>query len=169
MIAPLQKPSRYDRKRFGVDTSELAQPKAHFDHNGDFRSYVTGHSCHLSPFKNNECGGVSEFNHIGEHGLGIKGSDLHGVCLCSNHHRLSPGSYHHLGSIEAFDATHGTNLWRENTRLLVSFLLRKAKREYVEKHADVIRQLQLPVTDDDPEIWKERAYTAAQLVRSMKR
>jgi hypothetical protein len=108
-----------------ADLSELAQPKGNFDRDAAFRDFVRGHACLLSADRNNECGGVTEFAHITTGGTSIKGSDFHGVPLCSNHHTSGPGAYHKLGSVEAFDSVHGTNLWRSNAELLAAFLRRR--------------------------------------------
>lgn len=108
-----------------ADMSELAQPKGNFDRDAAIRDFVRGHACLLSADRNNECGGVTEFAHITTGGTSIKGSDYHAVPLCSNHHVAGPGAYHKLGSVEAFDAMHGTNLWRANAELLAAFLRRR--------------------------------------------
>jgi hypothetical protein len=122
-----QKPRKEDRKRGGVDTSELAIPKNHFDRSAKFRDFVRGHSCLLAGWRNEECGGVTEFAHITTGGLQTKGSDYFGVHLCSQHHRTGRGSYHKLGSVEAFDSVHGTDLWRVNAELLAEYIRRIAK------------------------------------------
>jgi len=123
-ITPLTKPTRATRKRANFNTSGLALSKEHFDRDAEFKAFVRGHACLLAPWKNNECGGITEFAHITTGGRGIKGSDLHGVPLCSNHHTAGPGSFHHLGSVEAFDSVHGTDLWRENALLLAAWIRR---------------------------------------------
>ena len=123
----LAKPTKADRKKFGVDTSELALRKEHFDRSAKFKDFVRGHACILAPFKNEECGGVTEFAHITTGGLQRKGSDYFGVALCTNHHTAGRGAYHKLGSVEAFDSVHGTNLWRENADLLADYIRRFAK------------------------------------------
>jgi hypothetical protein len=126
-MTALSKPTKEDRPRRPMDTSELALPKENFDREARFRLFVSGHACLLSPWKNNECRGITEFAHITTGGRGIKGSDLHGVALCSGHHRTGPGSYHNLGSVEACDSTHGTDLWRENALLLAAWIRRISK------------------------------------------
>lgn len=108
-----------------ADLSEFAQRKSSFDRDAAFRDFVRAHTCLLSGDRNSECGGVTEFAHITTGGMGIKGSDLHAVPLCSNHHTAGPGAYHKLGSVEAFDSVHGTNLWRSNAELLAAFLRRR--------------------------------------------
>lgn len=119
-----EKPRKEDRKRANFDTTTMPHQKAHFDRNAEFKAFVRGLACLLSGWRNEECGGVTEFAHITTGGLQRKGSDLHGVNLCGNHHRLGPGSFHHLGSVEAFDAVHGTNLWQSNAELLAEWVRR---------------------------------------------
>ena len=124
MVTPLLKPSRSDRQRGRIDTSSLAFPKEHFDVDQKFRAFVAGHSCLLSGMRNEECGGVTEFAHITTGGRGIRGSDFYGVPLCTNHHQAGPGAYHKLGSVDAFDSVHGTNLWRECAGFLAAWIRR---------------------------------------------
>jgi hypothetical protein len=121
------KPTREDRKKANFDTRDLAFSKEHFDVDAKFRRFVTGHACVLSGHRNEECGGITEFAHITTGGLQRKGSDYFGVPLCSNHHTAGPGSYHRLGSVEAFDAAHGTNLWMENAAVLAAWVRRITK------------------------------------------
>jgi hypothetical protein len=123
-MTALPKPSKADRQRAEFDTSAMPFSKEHFDTDAKFRAFVKGHPCVLSPWKNNECGGVTEFAHITTGGMQTKGSDFHGVPLCSNHHTAGRGAYHKLGSVEAFDSVHGTNLWRENALLLAAWIRR---------------------------------------------
>jgi hypothetical protein len=123
-MTALPKPTREDRTKHPIDTTGLVLQKEHPDRDAKFTAFVRGHSCLLSPWKNNECGGATEFAHITGGSRGMKGSDLHGVNLCGNHHRLAPGSYHHLGSVEAFDSVHGTDLWEENAKLLAAWVRR---------------------------------------------
>jgi hypothetical protein len=123
----LAKPLKEDRRRGHVDTSDLALPKSHFDRDAQFKTFVRAHACLLAPWKNNECGGVTEFAHLTGGGRGIKGSDLHGVPLCTNHHTAGPGAFHALGSVSAFDSVHGTELWRENAELLAAWVRRFRK------------------------------------------
>lgn len=120
----LAKPTKADRRRANIDTSELLLSKAHFDRDPRFKAFVRNRLCLLSPWKNNECGGITEFAHITTGGLQRKGSDLHGVNLCTNHHTAGPGAYHRLGSVEAFDSVHGTDLWQENAVLLAAWVRR---------------------------------------------
>lgn len=126
-MLPLPKPRREDRKRGDIDTSSLVLSKSHFDRDAQFKAFVRGHACLLAPWANHECGGITEFAHLTGGGRGIKGSDLHGVNLCTNHHTAGPGAFHRLGSVEAFDSVHGTELWRENAALLAAWVRRFKK------------------------------------------
>lgn len=127
MSLAFPKPERGERRRANIDTSALALSKEHFDRDGAFKSFVRSRPCLLSAWKNHECGGVTEFAHLTTGGRGIKGSDYHGVNLCSNHHTAAPGAFHKLGSVEAFDSVHGTNLWRTNAELLAEWARRLSK------------------------------------------
>lgn len=120
----LVKPTKESRKKAHFDTRDLAHSKKHFDVDAKFRTFVSGRACLLAGWRNEECGGITEFAHITTGGRGIKGSDYFGVNLCSNHHRTAPGSYHNLGSVEAFDSVHGTNLWMECAGLLAEHVRR---------------------------------------------
>lgn len=123
-ITPIPKPTRAERKKTPADTSALPFPKAHFDRDAKFKAFVNAHACLLSGFANHDCGGVTEFSHLLTGGTSVKCSDYHAVPLCSNHHRLAPGSFHHLGSWESFESVHGINLWRENAALLAEWVRR---------------------------------------------
>jgi hypothetical protein len=118
------KPSRADRPKRSIDTSSLAMPRPSFDVDATFRKFVSGHACILSGSRNHECGGITEFSHLTNGGRGRKGSDYFGVPMCTNHHTAGPGAYHRLGSVEAFDQTHGTNLWRTAAEMLAEWIRR---------------------------------------------
>mgnify|MGYP001613379854 CR=1 FL=1 len=124
MIHPQLKPTKAGRTCAEIDTRGLVLAKEHFDVDPKFRAFVKGHPCLLAPWVNHECGGVTEFAHLVTGGLSVKCSDYFGVSLCTNHHTAGPGSFHHLGSVEAFDWTHGTDLWRENAALLAAWVRR---------------------------------------------
>jgi hypothetical protein len=125
VITPIPKPHRSKRLKGAIDTRALPHAKLHLDVEPHFRSFVRSHGCLLAPWKKGDCGGGAEFAHITVGGRGLKGSDYHGVCLCTNHHTAGPDSYHNLGSVEAFDATHGTGLWKENALLLAEWSRRR--------------------------------------------
>jgi hypothetical protein len=121
-----QKPTREDRKRaLRIDTSGLPFARPHFDRDEQFKDFVREHLCILSPFANHECGGITEFAHLVNGAMSRKCSDYFGVPLCTNHHTAGPGSFHNLGSVEAFDSVHGTDLWRENAELLAAWIRRR--------------------------------------------
>lgn len=53
----------------------------------------------------------AENAHLRTGGTGRKGPWWEIVDLCDECHRTGPSSLHNLGSVEAFDAHHGTDLW----------------------------------------------------------
>jgi hypothetical protein len=118
------KPLRHERKANRIGTADLEHAKKHFDRDAKFRAFVSGHECLLAPWKIAECSGKTEFAHITTGGRSVKGSDYFGVPLCGGHHRTGDGSYHNLGSLEAFDSVHGTNLWRVSAELLAEWVRR---------------------------------------------
>jgi len=56
------------------------------------------------------CCGLPECAHLSGEGTGRKGHYTRIVPLCRRHHRTATDSLHNLGSVEAFDARHGTDL-----------------------------------------------------------
>jgi hypothetical protein len=65
--------------------------------------------------------GPSENAHIKTGGTGRKADFAFIVPLCRGHHRTDTDSLHNLGSVEAFDAKHGTNL-KARAAFLAEFL-----------------------------------------------
>ena len=69
-------------------------PKANYYRSKNYRDFVKLRPCMVEGMvPKYQCVGVIEFHHIETGGMGIKGSDLAGVSLCSGHHAQgeSPG------------------------------------------------------------------------------
>lgn len=87
----LPKPSRADRVRTTIDTSDLAIAKQHHPRSGEFRAWVRTHRCLLHWFSS--CEGPVEAAHLQRGGTSIKGSDYSCIPLCGlRHHRLLDGN-----------------------------------------------------------------------------
>ena len=56
------------------------------------------------------CGGLPENAHLDGEGTGRKGHYTRVAPICRCHHRTAPSSLHALGSVEAFDRVHHTDL-----------------------------------------------------------
>ena len=68
------------------------------------------------------CGrGPSENCHLGNEGMGRRSGYQNIVNLCAAHHRTAKDSLHNLGSVEAFDRVHDTDL-RARAAFLAEFL-----------------------------------------------
>lgn len=92
-ISPLPKPRREDRKRSVMDTGDLAQPKAGYLRDAEYRAWVRTHRCLLVPSidgrKCKQFGDrqpVEAAHLVHGAGMGIKGSDASCVPLCPAHH-----------------------------------------------------------------------------------
>ena len=59
----------------------------------------------------------SENAHTHTAGMSYRADVCHIVPLCADHHRTGPDSFHELGSANAFDARHGTDLFAAAARL----------------------------------------------------
>lgn len=94
MSLALPKPTREDRKRTNVDTSELALSKRHFLRDGDYRAWVAKtHRCILPNHDRRKCAAIGdrppvEAAHLEHGGKGVKGSDASCVPLCPIHHDM---------------------------------------------------------------------------------
>jgi hypothetical protein len=83
----LPKPTREDRRRSKIDTSELMLSKEHPDRSGEYKAWIRTHRCilhWLSPCEHFD--GKVEAAHMDKCGRGIKGSDLSCIPLCRRHH-----------------------------------------------------------------------------------
>jgi hypothetical protein len=90
-MTALPKPSKYDRKRTRIDTTDLVLPKSHFDRDANYRAWIREHRCLLHWFS--RCNGPVEAAHLQRGGLAEKGSDYSCIPLCGlNHHRLLDGN-----------------------------------------------------------------------------
>lgn len=56
------------------------------------------------------CGGLPENAHLDGEGMGRKGHYTRVAPICRRHHRTRKDSLHALGSVEAFDRVHHTDL-----------------------------------------------------------
>ncbi len=65
-------------------------------------------SCYRTP---------SENSHLVNGGMGRKADADTIVPMCAHHHRTGTNSFHNLGSVRAFDAMHGTDLWATAKRV----------------------------------------------------
>ena len=117
MTLLLPKPTREDRKRAAIDTSELALSKRHFERDAEYRAWIRTHRCLLHWFS--RCEGPVEAAHLQRGGRSLKGSDLSCIPLCGlRHHRLLDGnSLDH--EITAF-------LWMKCWELLCQWIRRSA-------------------------------------------
>lgn len=89
-VQPIPKPTprRLEGKREPIDTSALRLAKKHFPRDSKFMTFVRRGTCEIRGRKGHTCFRVNgkvvnEFAHADfDKGLGIKGSDLDGICLC---------------------------------------------------------------------------------------
>lgn len=86
----LPKPTKEDRKRARLDTTDLALPKSHFDRDSTYRAWVRLRACLMK--WEGRCEGNIEAAHLMRGGRGIKGSDYSYIPLCQGHHRLLDGN-----------------------------------------------------------------------------
>lgn len=94
MSERLKKPSREDRKKARIDTSELPLAKRHFTRDSDYRAWIAKtHTCLLPNHDGRRCGRIGPRNpieaaHLEHGGKGIKGSDVSVIPLCPVHHDM---------------------------------------------------------------------------------
>ncbi len=89
----LPKPTRADRKRVKIDTSDLPLAKAHPARDTAYKAFVRTHPCAIKGRAGHRCYGPVEAAHIGVHGLHIKASDYATVPLCGKAHRFTQHQY----------------------------------------------------------------------------
>lgn len=92
MTLALPKPTREDRRRANIDTSELPLSKRHFERDADYRTWIAKahHRCLLHNL-DVRCGTIGDRNpieaaHLEHGGKGVKGSDASCIPLCPVHH-----------------------------------------------------------------------------------
>lgn len=92
MTLAFPKPQREDRPKRGegMDTHDLALPKAHFLRDGDYKAWIRSQRC-LLPKYDGGCKAIGERRdteaaHLEHGGKGVKGSDASCIPLCPTHH-----------------------------------------------------------------------------------
>jgi hypothetical protein len=94
MSLALPKPTRADRHKAAIDTSEMPFAKAHPLRDGDYRAWISRtHRCLLPDFDKRKCGRIGdrmpvEAAHLEHGGKAIKGSDASCVPPCPIHHDM---------------------------------------------------------------------------------
>lgn len=92
-MSSLAKPTRAERKRIKIDTSDLALPKLDPARDKAYLAFVRSQPCSIRGRAEHRCRGPVQAAHINVTGLRIKASDFATIPLCEKGHIWTQHQY----------------------------------------------------------------------------